>query len=51
MKDVSKSFIMTNSQNLYKSVSIHNRNLQTLATEMFKVTKVLPQTYFRMFST
>ena len=44
MKDVSKSFILNDKQSTFKvnkSVSIHNRNLQTQATEMFKVTKVL----------
>lgn len=35
-----------------KSVSIHNRNLQTIATKMFKVTKgLIPYIYSSVFGT
>ena len=33
-----------------KSVSIHNRNLQVLATEMYKVTKVTPESFLQTLS-
>ena len=34
-----------------KSVSMHKRNLQAIATEMFKATKGLPSIFFRVFLT
>ena len=34
-----------------KSVSMHKRNLETIATEMFKAIKGLLSTFFRVFLT